>query len=377
MGHKICLNVVAEILDEKENIVKSHNISSSLGKDDKVKICVKDEDNKIIEQKSFLMDSFVHQWHGWIYTHLNYITRGQQVETDGSVSTMANTAAWFVDANAADADYGIIVGSGLTLVANDDYNMADKIDHGVAATELDYGASAIEAPVVSGSSMGLQFHRTFTNSSGNPLSISEYGLVASTNSARFFMMARDLSTPVEVPNAGSAEVAYFLNISESSGFTQTYLENVYNRMLNSFITGIQFTNTSGVEISGTELETIFNAKGGEGEDNFGIVVGSGIGAIDWTDYALDDQAMHGVAANEIRYLDNYTFGSSYSGGEITTEIHRIFTNSSGNTIVLKEVGLYCGGTQPQKWMMFRALTGDITLLDNQSVRIRLLYKTSV
>jgi len=114
---------------------------------------------------------------------------------------------------ADDSDvYGIQIGSGDTAVDNMDYALAIKIDHGLAAGELDYGAHSFTYPTEVGANVDGIISRTFFNGSGNSIDVKELGLVAHSkydpNTAGYFLITRDVIATVAVGNAQTLTVTY-------------------------------------------------------------------------------------------------------------------------------------------------------------------------
>lgn len=81
-----------------------------------------------------------------------------------------------------------------------------------------------------------------------------------------------------------------------------------------------------------------------GED-IGIVVGTGVTAVTPTDYALATRILHGRTAGRLEYGGCEFIGIAFvnPNGEFT--IRRYFTNASGGSITVNEVGLYAAGTK--------------------------------
>jgi len=86
------------------------------------------------------------------------------------------------------------------------------------------------------------------------------------------------------------------------------------------------------------LQTILESE------KVGIVVGTGTNTVTPTDVALQTKIVHGRAAGQLEYggceLLNIVFVNP--NGEFT--IRRYFTNASGSSITVNEVGIYAPGT---------------------------------
>ena len=76
-----------------------------------------------------------------------------------------------------------------------------------------------------------------------------------------------------------------------------------------------------------------------GDDNYGILVGSGTKAFDINDYSLDNKIPHGTGSGQLLYGE-VTIESIVDDGEkLYLRIIRVFSNNSGGSITVAEVGL--------------------------------------
>ena len=78
-----------------------------------------------------------------------------------------------------------------------------------------------------------------------------------------------------------------------------------------------------------------------GQDYWGIEVGTGITAPTITDTKMETQIAHGVGVGEMQY-SAVTFGAPASDG-VTAHftVTRDFSNNSGGSITVREIGLVC------------------------------------
>jgi len=104
---------------------------------------------------------------------------------------------------------GILVGTGTTPVDNLDYVMETLIDHGVGGGELSYGAMSKTTTGEVGANVDFILTRTFTNSSGGSISITETGIYTHSGTVDF-MYLHDVFTAVPVGNGQVATVTYTL-----------------------------------------------------------------------------------------------------------------------------------------------------------------------
>jgi hypothetical protein len=119
-------------------------------------------------------------------------------------------------------DYGLVVGTSDAQNAVNQYAMGAVIPHGNASGQLYYGATSIENPQNPPNTNYWIFRiiRTFTNNSGASITVREIGLVVKTwdsggNTPRYFLIARDVISPVTVPNGATLTIRYIPKITVS------------------------------------------------------------------------------------------------------------------------------------------------------------------
>ena len=82
---------------------------------------------------------------------------------------------------------------------------------------------------------------------------------------------------------------------------------------------------------------------GYGDITSGIWIGTndGVSAWDFDDFDLDTQIAHGDAAGEMRYWNSFPYSVEWSAGtrKWTIIVKRCFTNHSGGSITVNEMGL--------------------------------------
>lgn len=81
------------------------------------------------------------------------------------------------------------------------------------------------------------------------------------------------------------------------------------------------------------------------EDDWGIIVGSGVNAESFEDYALQTQIADGTGSGQLSYQESEAHSVSYTAGTkvLKNELIRYFNNNSGDTISVNEVGLVARG----------------------------------
>lgn len=122
----------------------------------------------------------------------------------------------------------------------------------------------------------------------------------------------------------------------------------------------------------------------EGE-RLGIVVGTGVGAVAPTDYALGTRIVHGSGAGELEYggCEFLSIAFADPDGEFT--IRRYFTNNSGGAITVEEVGIYAAGTHylvnncgtSYPFCIARDLTGGVAVANTELLRVTYVPQITV
>jgi hypothetical protein len=104
---------------------------------------------------------------------------------------------------------GIVLGTGTTTPTNTDYVMETKIEHGSAATQLNYAIQTdIDAQEV-GANVDYQLIRSMQNLSGTTINVTEAGILAYIASpAKYGLMVHDVFTAVPVLNTETLTATY-------------------------------------------------------------------------------------------------------------------------------------------------------------------------
>jgi len=137
--------------------------------------------------------------------------------------TNTYAGGWPLAINAPDDvdSYGIVVGKGETPVSPEDYNLDDKIAHGTASGQLDYGAHTFEDVVVEDKVSKFRVSRTFSNVSGAEITVKEIGIIAwcwwgfnggVAKDLKFLIVRDVLTTPTTIPDGASLNVRYTFSV---------------------------------------------------------------------------------------------------------------------------------------------------------------------
>lgn len=129
------------------------------------------------------------------------------LDTAGASVTNARLMGISTIATTSVTTYGIQVGTGTAAESISDNTLQTKINQGSSAGQLQYGSMTYAAPTTTATTTTFRFTRVFTNASGGTVTVQEIGL-ASTFSAKFYLLVRDLTGAVAVNNGQQLTVNY-------------------------------------------------------------------------------------------------------------------------------------------------------------------------
>lgn len=175
-------------------------------------VITRDPQGKIVSREQREAKSFVRQWNDIV--HVQFTQVGTYIKHIDGTTTLASTgpASFYMKAAAGTDDQGVVVGTGETAVTISDFKLEAQILHGAGAGQLNYGACNPTQPVEADPTTYFMASRTFTNNSGNTITIKETGLYAYCYGRN--CVARDvLETPQDVLNGGNITVNYRVQVS--------------------------------------------------------------------------------------------------------------------------------------------------------------------
>jgi hypothetical protein len=281
----------------------------------------------------------------------------------------------------------------------DDFVLPHPISNGVGAGNLLYQTSPTPAPDIwdSGSrTKSYKLSRFFDNFSGNSITATEMSQVANLvhedlTTVKSFMVARDLITDLIIADRSCAVASYIYSlIFPSSG---SPLRNFYNYLFSSFasVNGSDATNfqdgninikdTGGTVRSGANALTFgsvydktstFGFYRAAGSNASGGQAGTSSTAIGFDDYALNSLIAHGTDGGQMSYGVTEAPSRSWSDPVMTIQQARTITNSSGNTITIKNVGIVGGvwlNTLLYNTLMVADVITDVAVANGESIRV--------
>lgn len=113
-------------------------------------------------------------------------------------------------------------------------------------------------------------------------------------------------------------------------------------------------------------------------DAYGIVVGTGEGALANENYALTTKILTGAVAGKLVYSAHTWINPAIVGENVDFRIIRNFSNLSGDTITIKEIGIYCfmlGSATSQGYCLLRDLITPVDLEDTKTITVIYILRT--
>lgn len=115
-------------------------------------------------------------------------------------------------------------------------------------------------------------------------------------------------------------------------------------------------------------------------DEVGILIGTGSAGVSAQDYYLSAKIDHGVSAGEMEYFGGRINDPVIDGSDTYFDIERIFRNSSGGSIVIKEYGLAIIAEYYSHLIIRDAYAGAgdwITVADGEYLKVTYRIKVTV
>jgi hypothetical protein len=127
-----------------------------------------------------------------------------------------------LNSGSGDSSYGLVVGTSDAPNAVNQYAMGAIITHGSGTGQLYYGSHTIENVTNPAGTNNwiIRITRVFTNNSTSSVTVKEIGLIALSQDSgcqptRYFLIARDVISPVTVPPGSTLTVRYIFKITVS------------------------------------------------------------------------------------------------------------------------------------------------------------------
>lgn len=199
---------------------------------------------------------------------------------------------------------------------------------------------------------------------------------------KWFKSSIGLFRQIEVFDENGKRV-YDTKLKPCHSLTIAFLEHIESLVLTEDKAS-KAVNASTYNISRTTRSAMLCLNiddAGATEDDWGIMVGTGSTTEDNEDYVMETKIVHGGGAGQLEYEAHAHTDTVVNGAYVDFEIRRTFTNSSGGSITVNEVGIYVKterdvGTN-YYWMIAHDLTGGVAVADTQTLSVKYVFRTMV
>jgi hypothetical protein len=119
-------------------------------------------------------------------------------------------------------------------------------------------------------------------------------------------------------------------------------------------------------------------KAALGDATLGVVLGTGDTPVTISDYKLETQIAHGNGAGQLYHAIMVFDAFEVVGSTARFKSKRLFSNNSGNTITVKESGLYGSDTSANRFCYVRdVLASPQDILNGQTIEVRYTLQAAV
>lgn len=192
------------------------------------------------------------------------------------------------------------------------------------------------------------------------------------------MKQLELYYEVRVTNPGGLLVCT-TGLRPAHSFTKQFAQLMFN--INPFgvsaFSPVAVTNTSSASVTASENMDI-NTTAGTATTTYGIQVGTGTAAESINDTSLSTQISQGTGAGQLQY-GSMTFAAPTTTATTTTfRFTRVFTNGSGGTVTVQEIGLTSRHTSSSNsFLLVRDLTGAVAINNGQQLTVNYDFTTTI
>lgn len=142
---------------------------------------------------------------------------------------------------------------------------------------------------------------------------------------------------------------------------------------------VAVTNTAGSSVTTLAgMNRGLQTDAGTTTSTYGIQVGTGTSAESINDTALQTQIAHGTGAGQLQY-GSMTFGAPSTTATTTTfRFTRVFTNGSGGTVTVQEIGLVSRDIiNTNSFLWVRDLTGAVAVGNGSQLTVNYDFTTTI
>lgn len=389
-SHKLSMDVNLSIVDAQLNTIKKIDLPNEVEvPDDYIDFLIKEANGVLLKKQSIPFRSFTRQFMAMLDYSLCTDAGTEPVtsSTNNKLAVSSKYTFMHMAPAAADSSYGILVGTSSVAMNYKDWTLYGPCTHGSGVNQFSYAAPTFDNITISGSIHKITARRVVTNLNASSINVKECGVVTTdvASSNYKILVCRDTiqydNTPIDVTVAQnqSLEVVYNFYIDTANGFTSNFVTYLHESMktTNSSLVPLHGVSTVVTYIN-TDLQySTLRMNSAQGVTPVGICVGSDATTYvtSSTNYRLGNMIPHGSSSGQLVYgpTTYSTYTASVANQCMTSYIIRRFTNNSGGTVQIREVGIIspglfgAGSTAGNNILIYRKETGVINLLDGQSL----------
>ena len=183
------------------------------------------------------------------------------------------------------------------------------------------------------------------------------------------------------------EAFYTLEVKDKNGKTVSKVTKPCHSFVIGFLQLVECQLYQGISVTVNDVTGTptaqnnhainLNLKVGATEDGRGMLVGTGTTPVDNLDYTMETQIAHGTGAGQLSYGSMSKITSAEIGANVDFQMIRTFSNTSGSTINVTEIGLYCYGGGGEVCMILHEIVTLTPVANGQTLTVTITFRTTV
>jgi hypothetical protein len=173
-------------------------------------------------------------------------------------------------------------------------------------------------------------------------------------------------------------------VKKSHSFVEQFLISLMHLMSDATIITNIFTDVNGITRSGASKSNWvtsnypFSMDGAINNANYGIVIGTGNTAVTISDIDLDTQIAQGTGSGQMSHAAQNHIAVAENGAYLELKWSRTFSNSSGATITVAEIGSKIFLNASYYVLMCRDVLGaTVPVGDGDNLVVEYIWRTQV
>jgi len=180
-------------------------------------VVVRDRHGKVVSRERRRSRSFLKQWNQILYVGVTDALYNIKTTAGFGQNCTPNRYNGQMVAAASYDNQGIVIGTGTTPVAIDDYELEAQITQGLGAGQMEHLICTVDESVVAAPTCSFEVHRTIANNSGGVITVRESGIyvrIKEVVPVYFACGVRDvLAAPQAVPDGGAITIDWTIGVT--------------------------------------------------------------------------------------------------------------------------------------------------------------------